>query len=368
MGNIPLVSFNDELKLLKKNYSKVFNNQLSKGEFIGGKAVDSFESKIREYFSIDNAVSVGNGTDALVIGLESVKNKFKITKGKVIVPAFSFFASSEAIVQAGFEPLFIDVEKSTGNMDTKQIYNILSSDVVGILPVHLYGKSCEMEILNKIKVENELFIVEDVAQAFGAKFKNQLVGTIGDIGCFSFFPSKILGGFGDGGMIITNDIEISEFAKMLKNHGSKTKYENELVGYNSRLDSLQAAMLSEKLDLVDGFIESRKKIGSYYIELLKENEYITLMDYEDSVFNYFTIQVNEKRDELASHLKSKNISTAIYYPKTLPSLKAHKNIKQNNKFPNAEYLSKTALSLPIWSMMEKDIAERVVQEIDNFYK
>lgn len=368
MENIPLVSFEGELKLLKNNYSKAFNNQLSKGEFIGGKAVSNFENKIREVFSIDNVISVGNGTDALVIGLESVKNKFKLSKGKVIVPAFSFFSSSEAIVQAGFEPLFIDVEKSTGNIDTTQINDILSSDVVGILPVHLFGKSCNMEMLNKIKNENELFIVEDVAQAFGAKFNNQLVGTYGDAGCFSFFPSKILGGFGDGGMIITNDDKISDFARMLKNHGSKIKYENELVGYNSRLDSLQAAMLSEKLNLIDSFIESRKIVGNYYIDLLKDNENITLMDYKDSVFNYFTIQINEKRDELANYLQSKNISTAIYYPKTLPSLKAHANIKQENKFSNAEYLSKTVLSLPIWSMMEKDIAERVVHEIDNFYK
>lgn len=368
MENIPLVSFEDELKLLKNNYSRAINNQLSKGEFIGGIAVENFENKIKKVFSINNVVSVGNGTDALVIGLESVKNKLKLSKGKVVVPAFSFFSSSEAIVQAGFEPLFIDVEVSTGNIDTMQIQDNLTKDVVGILPVHLFGKSCDMEVLNKIKNENKLFIVEDVAQAFGAKFKNKFVGTYGDAGCFSFFPSKILGGFGDGGMIITNDDEVSGFAKMLKNHGSKVKYENEIIGYNSRLDSLQAAMLSEKLNLIESFIESRKAIGNYYIELLKNNENITLMDYENSVFNYFTIKINERRNELASYLQSKNISTAIYYPKTLPSLKAHKNIQQKNKFPNAEYLSKTVLSLPIWSMMEKNVAERVVQEIDNFFK
>lgn len=368
MENIPLVSFTDEINSQKNNYLKVFEEQLEKGEFIGGDPLKIFENNLTDYFSISNALGVGNGTDALVIALESIKHKFNIKKGSVIVPAFSFFATSEAIVKSGFKPIFVDVEKDTGNIDVKQIEQNIQDDTVGILPVHLFGKPADMKTISEIKEKYDLFIVEDVAQAFGGKHDRKFLGTIGDAGCFSFFPTKILGAFGDGGAIITNDNEIAEYANMLRNHGSRKKYSNEIFGYNSRLDSIQARFLDIKLSLINKNIESRRDISKYYIDNLKDVEHINFLNYEDSVFNYFTFKVPNHRDKLAEHLKNKKISTAIYYPIPLPNLQAHVNDKkEKQEFPAANNLSSTIISIPLWPEMDNSILDRIINEIKNFF-
>jgi len=369
MKNIPLVSFNEELKIMENKFYQIFKKQLKEGDFIGGSSVNIFEEKIQNYFSSKYAISVANGTDALVIALESIKLKYNINDGKIIVPSFSFFATSEAIVKSGFEPIFVDVERETGNIKIDSIDLNKVKKAVGILPVHLFGKPSNIEALNNFKIKNNLFMVEDVAQAFGSIYDERHLGTFGDAGCFSFFPTKILGGYGDGGMILTDDKNIADYSNILKNHGSRMKYDHEVFGYNSRLDSLQAGLLTEKLKHIDKFIKSRVEVGKLYIDLLKDNENIELMNYENSVFNYFTILVPKERNNLMKYLRKNNVSSAIYYPKILPMLKAHSNLGyKNTDFPNATYLSKTALSLPIWSLMDKKIVIKVANIINGFFK
>ena len=370
MNRIPLVSFENEFELLKDKYLKSFENQLEISQFIGGSAVVNFEEKIQSFFNVKHAIGVGNGTDALLIALESINNidGFDKKKNKVITPAFSFFATSEALVKAGYEPIFVDVDKNTGNLDVEQIENNLTDQVVGILPVHLFGKSAELNKIMEIAKKYNLFVVEDVAQAFGSKYNDKLLGTFGNAGCFSFFPSKNLGAFGDGGMIITNDDSIAKYSKMLRNHGAEQKYQNKIFGYNSRLDSIQANFLSIKLDHIKEFIKSREQIGQYYADKLVENSNITLLDYENSSFNYFTIKANHDRDGLIKYLDSKGISTAIYYPVPLPNLEAHSGKNKQKTYKEASELSEKILSLPIWPMMELKLVDRIVKEINNFYK
>ena len=369
MNKIPLVSFEKELELLKEEYLQSFKNQLELSQFIGGSAVTGFEEKVQEFFKVRHAIGVGNGTDALLIALESIKINLNITnnKNKVITPAFSFFATSEALVKAGFEPVFVDVDLETGNIDHNEIEKKIDADVVGILPVHLFGKSADLKQILEIAKKHNLFVVEDVAQAFGSYFENNLLGTIGDVGCFSFFPSKNLGAFGDGGMIITDDDNVAKYAKMLRNHGAEKKYQNEIFGYNSRLDSIQANFLSIKLDHIQDFINSRIEIGNYYRNKLEDNKNLILLNYENSSFNYFTLRVKNNRVDLLNYLETKGISTAIYYPIPLPSLSAHSIHSSNDVFQNAEALSNSVFSLPIWPMMELSIVDRVVDGINNFY-
>ena len=369
MTNIPLVSFKEEFEILKNDYIKSFENQLDKSQFIGGQAVLEFEEKMREFLSVNEVISVGNGTDALIIGIESISHNLKKKGNKIIVPAFSFFATSEAVVKAGFEPVFVDVFKESGNIDVNHIEEKIDENVVGILPVHLFGKSAEMNKIIELKNKYELFVVEDVAQAFGSQYMNKNLGTIGDVGCFSFFPSKNLGAFGDGGMIVTNSEEAAKISRMLRNHGAEKKYSNTIFGYNSRLDSIQANFLSIKLNHMKKFLENRVKVGNYYRELLSSNKNIELMNYDNSTFNYFSICVPGHRDFLAEYLKNKEISTAIYYPTPLPSLEAHK-IHQNRdiSFPNADYLSKNILSLPIWPLMKNEVVERVCYEVNSYFE
>ncbi len=369
MDRIPLVSFEKEFELLKDEYINSFTKQLEISQFIGGSAVLNFENKIKEYFNIKHAIGVGNGTDALLIALEAikVKNNFDSEKNKIITPAFSFFATSEAVVKAGFEPVFVDVNIETGNIDVNIIEEAIDDNVVGILPVHLFGKSSELDKILQIAKDYNLFVVEDVAQAFGSNYNEKKLGTYGDAGCFSFFPSKNLGAFGDGGMIITNDDDLAKLAKMLRNHGAEKKYQNEIFGYNSRLDSIQANFLSIKLDHIDNFIASRVLIGEHYVENLIDNGSLTLLDYKNSSFNYFTLRTNENRSKLISHLDSKGISTAIYYPVPLPNLIAHKNHQNKKEFRNAEILAESIFSLPIWPMMEYSIVDYITKEINEYY-
>ena len=228
MNRIPLVSFEKEFELLKDSYIESFKHQLEISQFIGGSSVINFEKKIADYFNVKHAIGVGNGTDALLIALESIKLNLNLDKknNKVLTPAFSFFATSEALVKAGFEPIFVDVNLETGNINVDHLEALIDENVVGILPVHLFGKSADLEKILIIAEKYNLFVVEDVAQAFGSRYQKKLLGTLGDAGCFSFFPSKNLGAFGDGGMIITNNDEVAKYSKMLRNHGAEKKYQS----------------------------------------------------------------------------------------------------------------------------------------------
>ena len=358
---VPFIDFSYELEGNEDDYSELLFKHLRNGEFIGGNAVTEFEENLSKYLNTENVISVGNGTDALIIALESLELENK----EVVVPAFSFFATSEAIVQAGLVPKFIDVSIEDCNIDSAQIENNISENTGAILPVHLFGKSSDMAEISSIAAKYNLKIVEDTAQSFGTIYNEKFLGTIGDVGCFSFFPTKTLGAYGDGGAIITNNKKIAERARMLKNHGASKKYYNEIIGYNSRLDSIQASFLNMKLEKINKLISLRKKAGEFYNKILKDNENLTIVGNQDSSFNYYSIIIkNGSRDELQTYLTESEISSTIYYPRTLPSLPAH-DVKES--FPNAEFLSKNILALPIFPSIQENQQLYVAEKINDFF-
>jgi dTDP-4-amino-4,6-dideoxygalactose transaminase len=358
---VPLIEFSYELSDFSNDLSSLLVNHVTNSQFIGGKSVSEFEENFSRFLNIEYVVSVGNGTDALLIGLEALE----LRKKEVIVPSFSFFATSEAIVKAGLVQVFVDINNQDCNIDVELIEENITENTGAILPVHLYGNASNMKEIKNLANKYNLKIVEDVAQSFGTKYNNKYLGTIGDIGCFSFFPTKTLGAYGDGGAIITNDENLATKARMLKNHGAKKKYFNELFGYNSRLDSIQASVLNFKLEKINEWIKRRIEIGNFYDLEFKSIEGIKLLNNKNSTFNYYTIFIlNNKRDEFKSYLDQHEISNAIYYPKTLPSLPAH-NI--NKKFPIAEKACKEIISLPIWPGMSEDQQNYVIKTVKNFF-
>lgn len=359
---VPIINFEYEYKQFEDEYKTLLRDHILNGQFIGGNSVKNFENNLKNYLGVKYVVTVGNGTDALKIALESLE----LERKEVIVPAFSFFATSEAIVQANLKPVFIDVNIKDCNIDVEKIEEKINKDTGAILPVHLFGNSSNMEKIIGIAKNYKLKIIEDVAQSFGTEFENKKLGTLGDAGCYSFFPTKTLGAYGDGGAIATNNSKIFERANMLKNHGTKKKYFNEVFGHNSRLDSIQASVLNFKLSIIDQWIQKRIEIGKFYDESFKNIENLVTLENKNSTFNYYSILIkNNKRDLLQQFLESKQISTSIYYPTTLPSLPAH-NIKE--KFTVAEQITKEIISLPIWPGISNDQLEYVVKSVKEFYK
>ncbi len=358
---VPFINFDYEMEALGSKYEGLFLDHIHRGEFIGGDSVTSFENSLSNYLGTKNIISVGNGTDALIIGLLSLKLK----KREVIVPSFSFFATSEAIVQAGLVPVFVDIDYKDCNIDVSKIESKITENTGAILPVHLFGNSSDMNTIISIAEKYDLMILEDVAQSFGTKYEDKHLGTLGDIGCFSFFPTKTLGAYGDGGAIATDNDEIAEYARMLKNHGSKQKYINEVFGFNSRLDSIQASVLNLKLNHIDTWIEKRILAGKYYDEKLSNLENLKLIDNSNSTYNYYSIYILEnKRDHFKNYLDEKNIANAIYYPKTLPSLPAHNS---SEKFPVSEKICDEIISLPIWPGISDDELAYVTDSIIKYF-
>ena len=358
---VPFIDFDYELDSLKPNFESLFIEHIEKGEFIGGESVNVFEENLRNYLNVEHVITVGNGTDALLISLLSLN----LQKKEVIVPSFSFFATSEAIVQAGLLPIFVDIDRTNCNIDVTRIEEKITPNTGAILPVHLFGNSANMNEILKLAKKYDLKIVEDVAQAFGSNYENKKLGTIGDVGCFSFFPTKTLGAYGDAGAIATNNSRFAEQARMYKNHGAKTKYFNEVFGYNSRLDSIQASVLDLKLKNIDNWIEKRIASGKFYDNSFKNQNGLSLLNNKNSTFNYYSVLVsNSKRDLLKEYLSSKEIAVAIYYPKTLPSLPAH-SIEES--FPVAEKVCNEILSLPLWPGIKEEQLNYVVESIIEFF-
>ncbi len=358
---IPLIEFSYELDEFNDELSNLLTNHVNNSQFIGGNSVVEFEENFSKFLNVKHVVSVGNGTDALLIGLEALELK----KKEVIVPSFSFFATSEAIVKAGLIPVFVDINDKDCNIDVELIEKNITSNTGAILPVHLYGNASNMKKIKNLADKYNLKIVEDVAQSFGSKYENQYLGTIGDIGCFSFFPTKTLGAYGDGGAIITNDDNLATKARMLKSHGAKKKYFNELFGYNSRLDSIQASVLNLKLKKINDWIHKRIEIGNLYDSEFYGIEGIKLLSNTNSTFNYYSIFIlNNKREEFKQFLDQHQIANAIYYPKTLPSLPAH-NIRK--KFPIAEKVCTEIISLPIWPGMSQKQQLYVIDTVKSFF-
>ena len=339
--------------------------------FILGPEVDHLEQEIAAKLGAKHAVGCASGTDALILALMAAG----IGPGhEVITTPFSFIATAGSIAWVGAKPVFVDIDPITFNLDPQKIAAVITPQTRAIMPVHLFGLPADMDSILEIARAHKLLVVEDAAQALGSRYGNHFAGTLGDFGCFSFFPSKNLGGAGDGGVITTNDAAVAERLRMLRMHGSKTKYFHEILGTNSRLDALQAAVLRVKLRHLDHWEKGREYRASRYRQLFESKglaKFIALPPVPPAgyrhVYNQFTIRA-ARRDELKESLRLGGIPTEIYYPLCLHLQRAFAHLGYRaGQFPIAEKASQEALSLPVYPELTDANQDLVVQSIANFY-
>ncbi|MDB5098496.1 MAG: putative PLP-dependent enzyme involved in cell wall biosis [Cyanobacteria bacterium RYN_339] len=355
---IPILDMEPEINALWDEVNAAIQGVLRSGQFIMGPEVKAFETEVAAYLGCKHAIGVNSGTDALVIGLRAMD----IGPGdEVITTPFTFFATAEAISMVGATPVFVDIDPLTFNLDVSKI--VVTPKTKAIIPVHIFGQGVDMDPVLALAKQHNLKVLEDVAQAFSGDYKGKKLGTLGDIGAFSFFPSKNLGAYGDGGLITTNDDALAETCRMLRVHGAKKKYYNEVVGYNSRLDSIQAAILRVKLPKIEEASAGRRRVADLYRELLKDVPGVNLpfeADYNRHVYHQYTIKV-PNRDAVQQALEAEGISTMVYYPVPCHQLPIYKGL--GYQLPLAEQAAAEVLSLPIWPTMAQEIQERVVQAL-----
>lgn len=346
----PMVDLQKQYKNIKDEILSMLEDILESSHYILGNKVKELEEKIRDYHGVKESIGVASGTDALHLALKA----FGIREGdEVITTPFTFFATVEAILYTGAKPVFVDVQSDTFNIDVSQIEDKITPKTKAILPVHMFGHPADMQEIMGIAKKYNLLVIEDCAQAFGASFHGVKTGSFGDAGCFSFYPSKNLGAYGDGGMIILNQPEIAEKIRTLRNHGSKGNYIHEFIGYNSRLDEIQAGILLVKFKKIDEFNKKRRQKASLYNQLLSDTVICPIeKDNAYHVYHQYTIK-SPKRDMIQQKLREKGISSIVYYPIPLHLQKALNFLGYKpGDLPQAEKLSKEVLSLPIYPELE----------------
>jgi dTDP-4-amino-4,6-dideoxygalactose transaminase len=362
--NIQLVDLQAQYATIKPEIDQVMSDVLSKTAFIGGSYVQNFEKDFAAFCGVKHCVGVGNGTDAIFIALKTLG----IGVGdEVITVANSFIATSESITQTGARVVFVDINPNTYNIDTHKIEARITKQTRAIIPVHLYGQPVDMDPILGLAKKYNLKIVEDCAQAHGAVYKGRTIGSIGEMACFSFYPGKNLGAYGDAGAIVTNDEGLAIKARMFANHGRIDKYDHEIEGINSRLDGLQAAILGVKLKHLANWSEQRRQNAYLYNEHLKGTGLATPVEINDvkSVYHLYVVRTKkETRQKLQDHLKSKGIATGIHYPIALPNLKAYAYLKHNSAdFPEATKASQEILSLPMYPELQEEQIKFIAGEL-----
>jgi dTDP-4-amino-4,6-dideoxygalactose transaminase len=368
---VPFYDATREYARYKAEFDTAIAEVIMSGRFILGKQVAAFEDEIKAYTGVKYAVGTGNGSDALVIASDILGYK----DADVLTPVFTFFASASCIARLGGRPVFVDVDEDSFCMDMKDAEKRLTKNTRGIIPVHLFLQTADMASCMALAERYKLTVLEDAAEAFGMKalYNNEYrhAGTIGDFGVFSFFPTKTLGGYGDGGMIVTNNEELYQKAKSYRVHGAARKYHHDYVGYNSRLDTLQAAVLRVKLVHIDKAIQERARHAAHYRELLKDIPEVKLPVVKDGVKEVcyvFCIQA-QNRDGLEVYLKEKGIDTSIYYPIPLHLQKCFDYLGyKKGDFPVAEKLCETVLALPMFPELTEDEVSYVCERIKDFYR
>ncbi len=356
---------------MKDEIDTAMQDVIKSTQFIKSGKVLDFEKKLSAYLGT-NVTASGNGTDALQIAFMALDLQ---PGDEVITSPFTFVATVEVLVLLGLKPIFVDAQPGNFNIDVSLIEGAITSKTKAILPVHLFGQSANLEEIKTLAEKHKLFVVEDACQALGTDyiFKNgtkKRVGTIGDVGCNSFFPSKNLGAFGDGGAIYANNEKLAVIIRSIANHGMKAKYQYERIGVNSRLDSIQAAILEVKLKYFDRHIKARQKAAKYYDEHLGDIKEIKIperVDYSTHTFHQYTIKT-DKRDELQQFLKSKNIPSMVYYPGVIHMQEAYKFLGyKKDDFPVSEQLTKTVLSLPMHTELTEEQLEYIVKAVREFF-
>jgi dTDP-4-amino-4,6-dideoxygalactose transaminase len=367
---VPMLDLTEQYQNLKSEILPALENVMSNAHFILGNNVKKLEQDIAEYSNAKHGIGVANGSDALNISLLGCE----VGPGdEVICPSFTFFATAGAVARMGATPVFVDIDPNTFNIDPEKIEKAITPKTKAIIPVHLYGQMADMDKIKEIADKHNLFIIEDAAQAIGALYKGKKVGELGTTACYSFFPTKNLGAYGDAGMIITSDDEIGERIRVLRVHGSKPKYYHHILGYNSRLDELQAAILNVKFPHLDDWSEKRRERAATYTHLLKEmlgDKVVTPYEEEFNhhIYHQYTIRV-EKRDELQKFLNENGVSTMIYYPKPLHLQPVFAELGyREGDLPETEKAANEALSLPMFPELKTEQQEYVVQKIKEFFE
>lgn len=348
---IPLIDLTAQYSMLEEKILAAVKKVLRSGQYINGPEVRKLEEKIKEITGSKYAVPVANGTDGLVLTLDA----FGIGQGdEVITSPYTFFATGEAIARVGAVPIFVDVKEDTFNISPELIEEKITKKTKAIIPVHLFGQPAEMDAIIELGRKHQLIIIEDACQALGASYKGNPVGSLGDIGCFSFFPTKNLGCYGDGGIVVTDNQQVAERIRMLAAHGSKVKYFNEMVGYNSRLDEIQAAILNVKVSHLFEWNEKRRLLASKYDRELK-NTNVTCPKAIEGVKHVYHLYVITSKyvNEIKHHLEQKGISTGVYYPSPLHLQRAFLNLGyKTGDLPVSEKLASHTLALPLFPELD----------------
>nr|WP_198160815.1 DegT/DnrJ/EryC1/StrS family aminotransferase [Pedobacter panaciterrae] len=372
---IQMVDLKSQYLKIKPEIDKALFDAVEEVAYINGPQVKKFVSSLQKFNNVTSAVTCANGTDALQIAMMGLDFK---PGDEVIVPAFTYIATVEVIALLGLVPKFIDVKEDTFELDYTKLEDVISDKTVGIIPVHLFGQCSNMEAIIEIAKKHNIAIIEDTAQAMGSEYIYQdgskaFAGTIGDIGTTSFFPSKNLGCFGDGGALLTQNAELGEKINMIANHGQRKKYHHETIGVNSRLDTIQAAILDVKLGYLNDYSAARQKVAAKYDSAFNSLSGLNIparAKYSTHVFNQYTCRIEKgRRDEFKSYLQEKGIPSMVYYPIPVHLQQAYKIYGyQEGDFPIAERLCKEVISLPIHTEMKDNVQNYIIENVVNFFK
>lgn len=366
---IPIADLKKQIAPIRHEIDSAIQSVIDNTSFILGKEVSEFENEVTKYCRVKYAVGVSNGTDAIRLALLALG----IKQGDgVICPTFTYFATAGAIACIGVIPVFVDIEPDTYNISVKSIEKVLKkkkNNIKAIIPVHLYGQCADMDSILKIAKQYKLKVIEDTAQAFGAEYKGKKAGTIADCGTVSFFPGKNLGAFGDAGMVLTNDRKIDDKIRVLRNQGNQEKYFHILLGYNNRLDTLQAAVLNVKLRYLDSWNKKRQENAQYFNEQLKglKIKVPYVAEYSTHIYHQYVLRLNTSSEKLIDCLRSKGIDSRVYYPVPLHLQKCFKYLGyKNGDFPEAEKAAVQTLAIPIYPDLTKEEMDYIAGSIKEF--
>jgi dTDP-4-amino-4,6-dideoxygalactose transaminase len=367
---VPLLDLKAQYQPIRKEVMAALESVCDEQAFILGARVADLEKDIQSYIGVSHAVGVASGSDALLLALVACG----VGPGDdVVTVPYTFFATAGSISRLGARPVFVDIKPDTFNMDPSLLASAITPKTKAIMPVHLYGQCAAMEPILQIAAQRKVPVIEDAAQAIGATWRGRKAGVLGQAGCFSFFPSKNLGGFGDGGMVTTNDQALAERVRMLRVHGSRVKYVHEMIGINSRLDALQAAVLRVKLKYLEGWTKGRQQNAARYESLFKDAELLnritlpTVTAENRHVYNQYVIRA-ARRDQLRAFLQEQGVGTEIYYPVPLHLQVCYQDLGyRQGTFPQAERAAEESLALPIFAELTAAQQAYVVETIKKFY-
>ncbi len=370
MKKIQMVDLQSQYAKIKQDIDAGIQEVIDTAAFVKGKKVTEFQHHLEQYTGAKHVINVGNGTDALQIALMGLGLK---PGDEVITPTFTFIATAEVVALLGLTPVVVDVDWNTMNMDIESVRRAITPRTKAIVPVHLFGQCADMEAIMELANKHHLYVVEDACQAIGAKYtfangETKQAGTIGHIGCTSFFPSKNLGCYGDGGAIFTNDDELADRMTAIANHGCRVRYHHDEIGVNSRLDSIQAAILDAKLPHLDEYIAARQKAAAYYDKVFANCEQLLIpsrQPHSTHVFHQYTLRVvGADRDKLREGLAERGIPAMIYYPVPLHQQKAYLDPRyKDGDFPVAERLAACVLSLPMHTELDEEQLEYITSNV-----